>query len=91
MTVPELTDQTEQSAPVVDVLRRAATLCESRDREALAEFLAEGARAREDQVRLVAQTLINILPDEDAERHLLEGFLARRDVLPEMVRQERLP
>jgi len=38
----------------------------------------------------MAQTLINILPDEDAERRLLEGFLAGRDVLPEVPRQERL-
>jgi hypothetical protein len=41
-------------------------------------------------VRLVAQTQINILPDDDAERHLLEGFLAGRDVLPELPRQEQL-
>ena len=37
----------------------------------------------------MAQTLINVLPD-DAERRLLEGFLAGRDVLPEVPRQERL-
>jgi len=74
----------------MNVLRRPATLCESGDRQTLAGFLAEGARAREDQVRLVAQTLINILPDDDPERRLLEGFLAGRDVLPEVPRQERL-
>ena len=74
----------------MDVLHRAATLWESGDREALDEFLAEGARGREDQVRLLAQTLINILPEDDAERRLLEGFLAGRDVLPEVPRQERL-
>jgi len=85
-----LPDRTGRMAPVVDVLHRAASLWGSGDREALAEFLAEGARAREDQVRLVAQTLINILPDDDPERRLLEGFLAGRDVLPEMPRQERL-
>jgi putative DNA methylase len=78
------------AAPVIDVLHRAASLWESGDREALARFLAEGARAREDQVRLAAQTLINILPDDDPERRLLEGFLAGRDVLPEVPRQERL-
>jgi hypothetical protein len=38
----------------------------------------------------VAQTLINILPDDDGERRLLEGFLAGRDVLPEVARQEKL-
>jgi len=85
-----LADRTGMAAPIVDVLHRAAVLWESGDREGLAEFLAEGARAREDQMRLVAQTLINILPDEDAERRLLEGFLAGRDVLPETPRQERL-
>jgi adenine-specific DNA methylase len=85
-----LPDRAGRLAPVVDVLHRAASLWEKGDREGLARFLAEGARAREDQVRLVAQTLINILPDDDAERRLLEGFLAGRDVLPEVPRQERL-
>jgi putative DNA methylase len=85
-----LPDRAGRLAPIVDVLHRAATLWENGDREGLARFLAEGARAREDQVRLVAQTLINILPDDDAERRLLEGFLAGRDVLPEVPRQERL-
>jgi putative DNA methylase len=85
-----LPDRAGRLAPIVDVLHQAATLWENGDREGLARFLAEGARAREDQVRLVAQTLINILPDDDAERRLLEGFLAGRDVLPEVPRQERL-
>ena len=40
-------------------------------------------------MRLVAQTLINIFPDEDSERRLLEGFLAGRAVLPEVARWER--
>jgi hypothetical protein len=68
----------------------ASTLRERGDRQALAEFLAKGARGREDQVRLVAQMLVNILPDDDARRRLLESFLAGRDVLPEVAKQERL-
>jgi hypothetical protein len=41
---------------------------------------------------LVAQTVINILSDDAAERRLLEGFLAGRDSLPaqRVPRQERL-
>ncbi|MBU0491437.1 MAG: DUF1156 domain-containing protein [Chloroflexi bacterium] len=85
-----LPDKAGRPAPVVDVLHRAAVLWERGDRPALAEFLAAGARGREDQVRLVAQTLVNILPDAAAERRLLEGFMAGRDVLPEVTRQERL-
>jgi len=85
-----LPDRSGQMAPVVDVLQRAATLWERGDRDGLASFLAEGARGREDQVRLVAQTLVNILPDDDPERRLLEGFLAGRDTLPDVPRQERL-
>lgn len=90
--VPDLgqPDRTGRMAPVIDVLHRAATLWESGDREGLAGFLAEGARGREDQVWLMAQTLVNILPDDDAERQLLKGFLAGRDVLPDTPRQERL-
>jgi hypothetical protein len=38
----------------------------------------------------VAQTVINILPDNDSERRLLEGFLVGQEVLPEVPRQERL-
>ena len=63
---------------------------ESGDRQALTEFVAEAVGAREEQVRLVAQTLVNILPADDAERRLLEGFLAGRDILPEAPRQRRL-
>jgi adenine-specific DNA methylase len=85
-----LPDRSGRVAPVIDVLHRAATLWESGDREGLTAFLAEGARGREDQVRLVAQTLVNILPADDGERRLLEGFLAGREVLPETPRQERL-
>jgi putative DNA methylase len=85
-----LPDKSGRSAAVVDVLHRAATLWEKGDRDNLARFLAEAARGREDQVRLVAQTIINILPDDDAERRLLEGFLAGRDTLPDVPKQERL-
>jgi putative DNA methylase len=85
-----LPDRTGMNAPVIDVLHHAATLWEQGERQALAEFLSQAARGREDQVRLVAQTLINILPDEDGERRLLEGFLAGRDVLPEAEWQEKL-
>jgi hypothetical protein len=75
---------------VIDVLHRAAVLWESGDREALARFLADAAQGREEQLRLVAQTIINILPDDDSERRLLEGFLQGRDSLPEVTRQGRL-
>jgi putative DNA methylase len=85
-----LPDKSGRSAAVVDVLHRAASLWEKGDRDSLTRFLAEAARGREDQVRLVAQTIINILPDDDAERRLLEGFLAGRDTLPDVPRQERL-
>ena len=85
-----LPDRAGMSASLIDMLHRAATLWSGGDRQALAEFLAEGARGRQEQMRLVAQTLINILPDEDAERRLLEGFMQGRDVLPEGPRQERL-
>ena len=51
---------------------------------------ARGKVPFDDAMRLVAQTLINILPGEDPERRLLEGFLAGRDILPETTRQDRL-
>ena len=60
------------------------------DRDGLARFLAEAAQGREEQVRLVAQTIVNILPDDDSERRLLEGFLQGRDTLPDVARQGRL-
>lgn len=85
-----LPDRTGQQAAVIDVVQAAASLWERGDRAGLARFLAEAAFGREDQVRLVAQTLVNVLPDDDAERRLLEGFLAGRELLAEQPRQERL-
>jgi adenine-specific DNA methylase len=83
-------DRSGLPAPTVDVLHRAVVLWEQGERDALAQFLARAASNREDQVRLVAQTLINILPEKSTERRLLEGFLAGRDVLPDVGRQETL-
>jgi adenine-specific DNA methylase len=83
-------DRSGLVASIVDVLHRAVVLWEQGKRDELARFLARAAANREDQVRLVAQTLINILPEGDAERRLLEGFLAGRDVLPDVARQDRL-
>ncbi len=85
-----LADRSGRQADIVDVLHRSVALWEKGDREALARFLAEATTGRDDQVRLVAQTLVNVLPPDDAERRLLEGFLAGRESLPEVVRQERL-
>ncbi len=68
---------------VVDVLHRAFPLRPQCDREALARFLAEAAAGRDEQVQLVSQTLVDILPADDGERWLLEGFLAGRESLPE--------
>ena len=85
-----LPDRSGRQGDIVDVLHRAVVLWEGGHREVLGRFLAEAAAGRDDQVRLVAQTLVNILPADDDERRLLEGFLARRKSLPEVVRQERL-
>ena len=85
-----LPDRSGRQADIVDVLHRSVALWEGGNREALARFLAEAAAGRDDQVRLVAQTLVDILPPDDGERRLLEGFLAGRESLPEVPRQERL-
>lgn len=85
-----LPDRSGRFAPLVDVLHQAVVLWERGQRPELAEFLANAARGREDQVRLVGQTLIDILPPDDAERRLLEGFLTGRDSLPAAPVQDRL-
>ena len=83
-------DRSGMATSVIDVLHRAAALWEQGTRQELAAFLKQVAYGQEEKLRLVAQTLINILPDDDAERRLLEGFLAGRDVLPEVATQDRL-
>jgi hypothetical protein len=85
-----LPDRSGRLAGVIDVLHRAAVLWEKGDRDGLARFLAEAAQGREEQIRLVAQTIVNILPDDDSERRLLEGFLQGRDTLPDLPRQGQL-
>ncbi len=83
-------DRAGLAAPVIDVLHRAVVLWEQGAREELSAFLKKAAYGQEEKLHLVAQTLINILPDEDGERRLLEGFLAGRDVLPEADWQGKL-
>ena len=85
-----LPDRSGRLAGVIDVLHRAAVLWEKGDRDGLARFLTDAAQGREEQLRLVAQTIANILPDDDPERRLLEGFLQGRDVLPDVPKQGRL-
>jgi len=85
-----LSGRSGQPAPVIDVLHRAVTLWEKGDRITLVEFLAEATRGREEQVRVVAQTLADVLPEDDREKRLLEGFLAGQESLSDMPRQERL-
>ncbi|MBD3305727.1 DUF1156 domain-containing protein, partial [candidate division KSB3 bacterium] len=53
-------DRTGLAAPTIDVVHRAVVLWERGDRDELAQFLAKAASDREEKVRLVAQTLINI-------------------------------
>jgi len=79
------------TAPLIDVVHRAALLWSAGDRRALAEFLATHAMGREDGLRAVAQALVNVLPDGDRERQLLEGFLTGQDNLPDVPRSQRLP
>ena len=55
-----LPDRSGRQADIVDVLHRSVALWEGGNREALARFLAEAAAGRDDQVRLVAQTLVDI-------------------------------
>ncbi len=79
------------AAPLIDVVHRAALLWQSGDRRALAEFLATHAMGREDGLHAVAQALVNVLPDGDRERQLLEGFLTGQDNLPDVPYSLRLP
>jgi len=83
-------ERTGLAAPAIDVLHRAVVLWERSERDALAQFLARTAADRKDQLRIVAQSLINTLPKGGAEHRLLEGFLAGRDLLSEAQRQDRL-
>src|SRR5690606_17310305 len=79
------------AAPLIDVLHRAAMLWSAGDRRALAEYLAMHAMGRVDGLRAVAQALVNVLPDGDRERRLLEGFLTGQDTLRDVPYSQRLP
>lgn len=78
------------AAALIDILHRAVLLWQAGDRRALAEYLAMHAMGREDSLRAVAQALVNVLPDGDRERQLMEGFLTGQDNLPDVPRQDRL-
>ncbi len=76
--------------PVIDVLHRAVLLWQAGDRQALAEYLAAHALGREDEVQAVAQALVNVLPQGDKERQLLENYLQGSSDLPNVPGQPRL-
>ncbi len=75
---------------VIDVLHRAVLVWQNADRRALAEYLAQHALGREEEVNAVAQALINVLPQGDRERQLLENYLQGSTDLPDVPRQNRL-
>jgi putative DNA methylase len=85
-----LPDRSGKQASIIDVLHGAAALWDGGNRSELARLLGEAAQGCEEKIRLVAQTLVNILPEDDSERRLLEGFLIGRGALPDLPRQDRL-
>ena len=72
------------------MLHRATLVWQQGDRRALAEYLAVHALGREDEVNAVAQALVNVLPQGDRERQLLENYLQGSSDLPDVPRQTRL-
>ncbi len=79
------------AAPIIDVLHRAVLIWQSGDRQKLAQYLATHALGREEAVNAVAQALVNVLPQGDKERQLLENYLQGSGNLPDVPRTERLP
>ncbi len=75
---------------MIDLLHRAVLVWQNADRRALAEYLAQHALGREEEVNAVAQALINVLPQGDRERQLLENYLQGSTDLPDVPRQNRL-
>lgn len=79
---------------VIDVMHRAVLIWQEGDRRALAEYLAQHALGREEEVHAVAQALVNVLPQGDRERQLLENYLQGSSDLPDITpspRTMRLP
>ncbi len=75
---------------VIDVLHRAVLVWQEGDRRALAEYLAQNALGRDEEVNAVAQALVNVLPQGDRERQMLENYLQGSNDLPDVLSQGRL-
>lgn len=63
------------SAPLIDMVHRAALLWRAGKRDELARFVSANVGTRVEALRAVAQALVNVLPDGDKEKQLYEGFL----------------
>ena len=63
------------SAPLIDMVHRAALLWRAGKRDELTRFVSINVGTRVEALRAVAQALINVLPDGDKEKQLYEGFL----------------
>jgi hypothetical protein len=75
---------------IIDALHRSCQLWESGKKQELAEFLEESAKMEDENFWSTAQALSEVLPDGDKEKQLLQGLLASKSGIAEVIKQTKL-
>jgi len=74
-------DTLSNSSELIDVLHHVLLLWEKNQRELMEKRLQDSGFGRKDLFYKVAQAICESLPNSAKEKKLLDGFLARREVL----------
>ena len=71
-----------QSSPLIDILHRAVNLWQAGDRQELSNFISRACYDGSDTMEQLAQSIIDVLPDNDKEATLYVNFLTGMRQLP---------
>jgi Adenine-specific DNA methylase containing a Zn-ribbon len=81
-------DDLENSAELIDVLHKVLLLWKKGMSEEMIRVLRETGYGKSDVLNKVAQAISESLPDGNAEKKLLEGFLAGKERIMKEIKQE---
>ncbi len=71
-----------KSSPLIDILHRAVNLWQEGDRQELSNFISRACHNGSDTMEQLAQSIIDVLPDNDKEATLYVNFLTGMRQLP---------
>ena len=75
---------------IIDALHKSCQLWAAGKKQDLAEFLEENGKIEDENFWSTAQGLSEVLPDGDKEKQLLQGLLASKSGIADLIKQTKL-